>query len=206
MLTPRRTVRLLALSLAASGLSLAAPASAEPPVTVDDHVAMSEGESRPVDVLRNDSDPDGDEDLTVCRLAPRPDDAPYWVYFDEDRGVLRVGIDTDAPDEITITYFACDYESMVPGTLTISITHLKNVRVVKAARPGRIRITNPNDGRVTFYWGNFLIEQIDGVTRVDPLASKVVRVRGRRVDWYAEMRGGIEVGSGSVFRIEQPGQ
>ena len=55
-------VTLLAVPLAA------APAYADPPVTVDDTLEAYAGSFTQVDVLSNDSDPDGPEDLTVCRV------------------------------------------------------------------------------------------------------------------------------------------
>lgn len=202
----RRTLARFAAALALGGVAFvhaAAPASAAAPVTVDDAVAMSEGEERGINVLANDSDADGRAELTICRLAPAPEDAPYGASIYDNR--LHVYVHEDAPDEITITYYACDYQTLVPGTLTITVTHLEPVRVVKLARPGRISVVNPNDARITFWWGNFLIEQIDGVTRVDPHSRKVVRVRGRRVDWFATIGRNIDVGSGSVHPV-QPGR
>lgn len=170
-------------------------------MTVDDRVTMYEGEFRPVRVLANDSDPDGDE-LAICRVAPTPDDAPYSASVFEDR--LFVWVDKGAPDQVAITYYACDYETLVPATLTVSVLRTKPVRVVKAARPGRVRVTNLNDRRITFNWGNFFIEELDGSVRVDAHTTKVVRVHRTRVHWVATFGGRVDVDQGTVRGIEQP--
>lgn len=193
--------------LAVAGLVLAGlvaavpPAAAAPPVPVDDQVSMYEGESRSVRVLRNDSDPDGD-DLAICRVAAVPDDAAYSASVWENR--LYVFVDRGAPDQVEITYYACDYEALVPATLTISVQRVRPVRVVKAARPGRLRVTNLNDRRITFYWGNFFIEEVDGFVRVDAHASKVVRVHRTRVHWAATFGPRVDVDHGTVRGIELP--
>lgn len=188
---------LILASLTAS----AAPASAAPPVTVDDHVSMYERESGPVRVLLNDSDPDGD-DLAVCRVAPIPDDAAYAASVYQGR--LWVFVNRGAPDEIAVTYYACDHETLVPGTLTISVQRVKPVRVVKAARPGRVRVTNLNDRRIQFWWGNFFIEEVDGVVRVDAHATRVVRVHRTRIHWVATFGPRVDVDQGTVAGIELP--
>lgn len=195
------TTALLALVLGAGVVSPAAPASAAPPVTVDDEFSMYEGNSGRVPVLRNDSDPDGD-DLSVCRVAPVPDDAEYSASA--YRGRLYVHVDRGAPAEIAITYYACDRETLVPGTVTITVQRLKPVRVVKGARPGRVRVTNLNDRRITFYWGNFFIEQIDGIVRVDAGDTRVIRVHRTRIHWMATFGLRVDVDQGTLAGIELP--
>jgi hypothetical protein len=108
------------------------------------------------------------------------------------------------PTSSTSTYYACDHETLVPGTLTVSVQRVKPVRVVKAARPGRVRVTNLNDRRIQFWWGNFFIEEVDGVVRVDAGATRVVRVHRTRIHWVATFGPRVDVDQGTVAGIELP--
>ncbi|MEZ0577191.1 Ig-like domain-containing protein [Nocardioides sp. MH1] len=190
----------LALALAAAGLALAGPASAAAPVTHDDHKWMYPGQFRQIDVLANDSDPDGD-DLAVCRVTPAPDDANYFVDISGGKLVVFTG---DASEDIVITYYACDYETLVPATLTISFREVHEVQVVKADRPGRLRVTNDNNRPVSFLYGSFSEPRPDGHARVPANGSLVVRVHRHRIDWVAVLAQTVTVGVGSVRGIDLP--
>jgi len=178
-------------------------ASAAPPVTVDDEVTLYQGEYRSLNVLRNDSDPDGSDELELCRVAPEPAGAAYSASIYDGR--LMIYLDRDATGEIEISYYACDFETLVPGTVTVTVKEVKPVRVVKANRPGRVRVTNLNDRAIRFGWGNFFIEQIDGEVRVGPHDSRVIRTDRTRIHWYASFGYRVDVDSGTVAGIEQPG-
>lgn len=201
----RSCVRLLCgLALpAAVVISGTTPATAAPPVTVDDQGSMYEDQFKLFDVLDNDSDPDGSDDLALCRISPQDEQAPYFAWADGDQVAVDLR-DVQGPAEIVITYYACDYETLVPGTLTINVKAIEPVRVVKAARPGRIRVTNFNDRRVTFSWGNFFIEQIDGQVRVAAHDTAVVRVHRRTVHWIAMFGYQTVVDNGIVHGVELP--
>lgn len=191
----------LVLAVTATVTLVAAPASAAPPVAQDDHRSMYAGSGRAINVLRNDSDPDGDE-LAVCRVADVPDDADYHVFIDENRLVVFTG--GNLSGDITITYYACDFETLAPATLTISIKEIYRPKVVKAARPGRIRVTNDNDRAILFLYGNFREERPDGRARVEGHDSVVIRVHRHRIDWVAFLGREIIVGIGHVRGIELP--
>jgi len=200
----RRTCTALLVSavLAAGTTALAGPASAAPPVTVDDNVTMYAGGVRTVDVLANDSDADGKDTLTICRLGDNVETAHYVVGIED--GKLFVATDPGVTGQITITYYACDYETLTPGTLTISFKKVYPIRVTKLRRPGLLRVTNRNDRQVRFLWGSFKADNADGRTVVAPHDSTVVRVHRHRIDWVAMIGREALVGMGHVRNIALP--
>lgn len=193
-------VVLAAVVAATTTVTLASPASAEPPVAVDDNKTMYAGEGRAIDVLRNDSDPDGDE-LAICRVADVEGD-DYAVFVEDN--LLYVYTSGDRTENLVITYYACDFETLVPATLTISFKEIKPMKVVKLDRPGRLRVTNNNDRTVRFLYGSFDEDQPDGRTRVFAHDSVVIRVHRHKIDWVAFLGRGILVGIGHVRGIELP--
>jgi hypothetical protein len=192
----------LAVVVVGAGLATVAPASAAPPVAVDDHKWMYPGQFRTIDVLANDSDPDGDE-LAVCRVAPVPDDATYFVDLEE--GKLFVWTGEGATEDIVITYYACDYETLVPATLTISFREVTPVVVEKAQRPGRLRVTNDNDKPVSFLYGSFSEPKPDGRVKVPANSAVTVRVHRHKIDWIAILAHSVSAGFGHVRGIVLPG-
>lgn len=190
-----------ALVVVAAGLALAPPAAATPPVTQDDHKWMYPNQARVIDVLANDSDPDGD-DLDVCRLAPIPEDADYYVAVEDGSLLVFTG---EATDDIVLTYYACDYETLVPATLTISFREIQPITVEKAARPGRLRVTNDNDRTVAFLYGSFDEPRPDGRVKVPAHGTVVVVVERHRIDWIAIIARSVLAGIGHVRGIELPG-
>jgi hypothetical protein len=192
----------LAVLVAGAGLTVAAPASAAPPVAVDDHKWMYPGQFRTIDVLANDSDPDGD-DLAVCRLAPIPEDAPYFAGIED--GKVFVWASEDPTEDIVITYYACDYDTLVPATLTISFREIVPVVAEKAQRPGRIRVTNDNDRSVMFLYGSFREPRPDGRVKVPANGSMTVRVHRHTIDWIAILARSVPAGVGHVRGIVLPG-
>lgn len=199
----RVATSIVALVLAASaGVTLASPAAAAPPVAHDDHKWMYPNQYREIDVLANDSDPDGD-DLAICRLDEAGDDDDYFVGIEGDKIVVFTG--DDPGEDIVINYYVCDFETLVPATLTISFREVHPMKVVKLDRPGRLRVTNDNDRTVRFLYGSFRQNRPDGRTRVFPHDSVVIRVHRRTIDWVAYFaRGGTLVGFGHVRGIELP--
>lgn len=193
---------LFVLALAApAAVSLPSPATAAPPVVTDDHKWMFPNQGRSIDVLANDSDPDGD-DLAVCRVDV-PDGADYFAAPDGDRLVVFTG--EDPGHDIVIDYYVCDYETLVPATLTISFRELHPMKVVKLDRPGRLRVRNDNVRAVRFLYGDFDEERPDGRVRIEPESSVVIRVHRHRIDWIAFMaRNGLLIGIGHVRGIELP--
>lgn len=198
----RACAALLATALALTvATTVASPASAAPPVTVDDEVSVYPGQARLVDVLGNDSDPDGD-DLAVCRLADPGEHDTYYV--DITAGRIFIATSAESADPITITYYACDYETLVPATLTVSFKEIKPITVVKLDRPGRLKITNDNDARVRFLYGDFDERRPDGHVGIAPHDSAVVRVHRHTIDWVAILARSVLAGTGHVRHIQLP--
>ncbi len=195
-------VALILAVVAAVGATLAVPATAAPPVARDDRKSLYAGEGRLMDVLRNDSDPDGD-DLAVCRVQEAPDGADYFVFIEDDK--LFVFAAGNRERDLVITYYACDFETLAPATLTVSVRATYPMRVRKLARPGLLRVTNDNDRTVRFLYGSFRNERPDGRTRVFPSDSVVIRVHRRKIDWVAWFaRSGSLLGTGHVRGIKLP--
>ncbi|MDZ5619746.1 Ig-like domain-containing protein [Nocardioides bizhenqiangii] len=197
-----RAVAVVFALAACVGVTLAAPAAAAPPVVQDDHKWMYPNQFRTIDVLANDSDPDGDE-LAICRVDDGPEDAEYFAGVEDNK--LFVATGDDPGEDIVIHYYVCDFETLVPATLTISFRELHPIEVVKLDRPGLLRVSNDNSRVVRFLYGSFRQERPDGRTRVFPHDSVVIRVHRHRIDWLAYFpRGGILVGIGHVRGIELP--
>ena len=179
------TAAALAAAVLVSSL-LAAPASAAPPVTVDDEVTMWAADlgfgEVTADVLANDSDPDGDT-LALCRVGEVPADAPYFADVVGDQIMVFVLGEVTSP--ITITYYACDFETLVPGTLTVTLNTTEPIRVTKTDKPGVLRVTNPNDLQIGFLWGGPKESRADGRVRVPADDSVFVRVHRHRIIWVA---------------------
>ena len=120
------------------------------PVTTPDATSMYAGNARDVDVLANDTDadPDGAEDLAVCRMG----DETYRRVFAESVGdgvVFVYSLPSAKPGTYTFTYYACDFQTLVPGTLTVTIDAEPDV-TAKAlpGQPGKIKVTNPADFKI----------------------------------------------------------
>ncbi len=192
----------VALVLAASaGVTLASPAAADPPVVQDDHKWMYPNQGRSIDVLANDSDPDGDE-LAVCRVEEPPRDADYFVETNGDEILVYSGEDTG--EDIVIDYYVCDFETLVPATLTISFREIHPIQIAKLDRPGRLRVTNDNKRVVRFLYGSFRQDRPDGRVRVPAHDSVVIRVHRHKIDWIAILGRSVFLGSGTVRGIELP--
>ncbi|MDO9455803.1 Ig-like domain-containing protein [Nocardioides sp.] len=210
---PRRHQAILALA----GLGIAslvtalpaAPASADratdAPVTMADRLTIRGGAFGSVDVLRNDSDPDGDP-LEICRVDI-PDGTPLVDEFfdDVETGDPQVGTHLALlstgfePGTYTVTYYACDLDYLTPGTLTVTVTRTRPVRVRKVA-PHVVRFANPDNRFVRVSFIAFGPEDDfvnEGSLRLRPGQAKRVRVEGRRMFWSASAgRSGNSAGEG----------
>jgi hypothetical protein len=82
-------------------------------------------------------------------------------------------------------------------------TGVLSVSVTKTDRPGRLRVSNPNDTWVRFLWGTFRRAKPDGRKRIDAYRTVTIRVHRHRIDWIALLEGsGSQVaGQGSVRGI-----
>jgi len=168
---------LLSLTLA---LGVMATAEASPPVTRPDTVTVTAGTPTSIRPTANDTDPDGDE-LAICRLGKRP------------RGVFTEPVDGDLwiiaarPGTYTLHYYACDFQSLTRGTITIEVTKpvVPEVRVRKLRRPGKLRVVNRSDFGVTFLWGSLAKARPDGERWIRPGRRIVINVRRPSIVWVA---------------------
>ncbi|QCX26379.1 Ig-like domain-containing protein [Nocardioides jishulii] len=182
-----RLATLFATGMVAStlgALSLAAPANAAPPVVVNDTVTMYENTIALPVLLANDTDPDGDE-LKVCRIEEVLDGK---VMFAELFSMHLVIADVKSAGTYTFKYWACDFETLVPGTLTVvvkpspkmtlSVTKIKN-------RPGKLKVVNKNGYAIDFAWGHAEKGSPDKQVRIGKKKTKVISVRRKAVTWVA---------------------
>ncbi|MBJ7356055.1 Ig-like domain-containing protein [Nocardioides sp.] len=201
----RAAATLLTMALSALGLAVTAPAAqAAPPVTVPDATSMYAGNVREVDVLANDSDADGKDDLAVCRMGEKT----YRHVFADPvgEGLLFIYANPEAkPGTYTFTYYACDFETLVPGTVTVTIEPEPEV-TAKAlpGKPGKIKVTNPADVKIRFLYGSFEEEEPDGTVKVTKNSSVVLNVRRTRIDWIAYTRKGEFIRQGTIKNITLP--
>lgn len=217
-------VRALAvLAAAAAGLVLAAPADALPaeptaPVVTNDSVALWPYGSAVVDVLANDTDP-GDPDgsqLGLCRV-PEFDftttvssSAPVSIadlgQLFGSRSQLMVTTTRKAlPTPVDVDYYVCNYSFLAPAKITVTTRTPAPVLVRKVpGKPGRLKVTNRNDSRIQMIWSG-RTKHSGGSAPVRAHASKVVRVTGKTIRWFAMIGGSTNsgvAGHGAVHGIK----
>jgi hypothetical protein len=151
-------------------------ATGSPPVTVPDHAVVRADQPTPVDVLANDSDPDGDE-LQVCRLG----DLPRALRASQVQGgQLLVLPGRGARGTYTLTYYACDTSYLTPGTLTVRVRPPAPRFLIEplGPPPGKIRLVNQLK-HVTFHcqWHSLDSEKVLGKATVKPQSTVVITVR-----------------------------
>ncbi|MCW2776250.1 MAG: hypothetical protein JWN91_4576 [Nocardioides sp.] len=194
----RALTALAALTLGATLATVTPAYAAEPdpqaPVVVDDTVTMWPGQVRLVDVLANDTDPDGDgSDLALCRF-PDPDFSSGVIppvlamqYPDDTgelSGTLMVMADPRAQGTPTINYYVCDYDFLVPATLTVDIRDVAPVDVAKVpGRPGKLTVTNENEQPIHFWYGHPRASRPDAKVLVPAHETITVRVQRTRIVW-----------------------
>lgn len=165
-------------------VALAAPAQAAPPIVAPDTFTVHAGTVTDLDVLANDSDPDGDP-LAVCRVKEVLDGPVLFAQLD---GVPVVLADPRTTGTFTFTYYACDFETLVPGTITVHVKPPVKMRlkVVKLdRRPGKVRVVNKGRFPVAFAWGHAEETDPDGEIRIGKKKSRVITVRRRAITWVA---------------------
>lgn len=220
----RRLATALALTVTGAVLVATTPAtparaaSDQPPVAVDDTVRIYAGDLQTVDVLGNDSDPDGDAVLQACRvgtpstrhihITPPALTELANAYGASPTNNLELSVDPETPTgTYTVRYQACDTDYLVPATLTVQVIRLPQVRVTRMPhRPGHLRVTNPGDLKAIVGWMAPHGDDLDGVTRVLPHRSTVIAVTRHRIRWFAATAGSAHhyLGTGVVSHIRLP--
>jgi hypothetical protein len=211
-----------ALVVAGLGATTSQPAVAEgtsatsnrPPVAVDDEITVYPNDQVDLDLLANDSDPDGDA-VGVCRFGT-PTSHHLWVgalgfVTPGEPAPIGIGephlaVDGDTPPgDYTFPYQACDTEFLTAATVTVHVRRLPEVTVRRTSRPGFIRVHNPSGFRARFDWyGPGGVNEHDTVLR--PHSSRTVGVWNHRISWYASTAGGAQhaLGSGGLRHIAPP--
>jgi hypothetical protein len=212
-MTRTRRAAAILLTLAVSTLGLvvtAAPAQAAAPVTVADTAAMYPGNLVEVQPLANDTDADGDE-LAICRIA----DSTYKRVelidpgFDDDGEagdtLLLIARPSAKPGTYTFTYYACDFQTLVAGTITLTINEPPAI-TAKAlpGQPGKIKVTNPADFKIRYLYGSFKEPNPDGSVKIAKNSSVILTVRRTQIDWIAFTRKGDFLTQGRIKGIVLP--
>lgn len=184
----RLTARFAALCssvamVSALAVTVAAPAHAEPPVVGDDTLTMYANTLVLPDLLANDTDADGDE-LKVCRIQEVFE--PPVAFFDL-LGLQIVLADVGTEGTYEFTYYACDFETLVPGKLTVTVKPSPKaaLAVKKTKKPGKVRVVNRSNFPLDFAWGSAANENSDGEVRVGKKKSRLVTVRRTAITWMA---------------------
>lgn len=171
--------------LATTGATSATSASGDEPggarpVTVPDRVTVKALQGVSIDPLVNDSDPDGD-DLTICRLGPVPDGLSAFNLDDE------IMVQPQRGGTFTLDYYACDFEYLTKGTITVVATPatVLRVQVRKTHKPGRLRVVNHSSVKVSFAWGSVKEDRADGSRWLRPGQHTVFTVRRPSIVWVA---------------------
>jgi len=207
MRAPRRRLfggLVLTLGLAAPLTAVPAQAAeGSPPVTVADKVKLRFGQPTEVDVLANDTDPDGDQ-LEVCRLGSIP--RALEVFSSGPGEIFVAPARRNAAGVYTFTYYACDFEFLTPATVTVTVTAAPEIKVQKMPeRPGVLRVRNTAKFAIVFMYGSFRQPGPDGSVPIAGRNAKFVHVRRTRIDWLAvARRSGALIDTGSVRNITLP--
>lgn len=203
---PARLGALITTTLLASTLTvgLTGSAQAAPPVVVDDTMTIHGNTVHFLDqLLANDSDPDGDE-LAICRMKEVMNNK---VVFTNLLGFPILAAAPKTSGTFTFTYYACDFETLVPGTLTVHVKPAAkaNLKVTKLPkRPGKVKVTNRSGFPLDFSWGHATEELPDKRVRIAKKSTKVITVRRTAIAWEAyNERNGAEK-SGFLRGIKLP--
>ncbi len=192
-MSPRRAAGILAvLSLSLLGLAVpgvvpsAQAVTGSPPVTASDAVSVYAGSFTVFEPLSNDTDPDGDQ-LAVCRFDSGQ---ARGLLLETSEDQVGIGVRPKVePGVYTVTYYACDFSYLTPGTVTVTVLKHPDVKVTKVpGRPGRLRVTNPADFKIRFLWGSAQASRPEGNVSVAKHSSTVITVRSEKIIWVAYNR------------------
>jgi hypothetical protein len=213
----RRTAAGLALAIGTltTGLSagfVTAPAHAAsaPPVTQPDAATMFPGNIVAVFPIVNDTDADTDhDDLTVCRLGTeqyKKVQASFSDNGDPDGPELDVFSAPGAkPGAYTFTYYACDFDNLVPGTVTITVAAAPAITVTKVSgQPGKLKVHNPAAFPIRFLFGSFSEDNPDGTVVIPKGATVTISVHRAKIGWLAYDKSGNFLKIGRVSGIKLP--
>jgi hypothetical protein len=200
---PRRvigTLTVLAVSLVGVSSTPGAQAvTGSPPVTAPDSVTVYQGNIATLEPINNDHDPDNDQ-LALCRLEPRQVHGLVVVNVGNEIAILaKPGV---KPGAYTLTYYACDFSYLTPGTITVTVVRLPKISVQRIpSNPGHLRVTNPSDLKIRFLYGSPREKRPDGTVAIDKESRVVIPVHRTRIFWIAFSRKAGLIGQGHVDGI-----
>ena len=165
---------------------------------------MYAGNGREVDVLANDTDADSRRPGGLPAGATRPTSKVFAESFG-DGVIFAYSLPGAKPGTYTFTYYACDFQALVPGTLTVTIEPEPEV-TAKAlpGQPGKIKVTNPADFKIRYFYGSFKEPEPDGIVKIAKNSSVVLSVRRTQIDWIAYTRKGDFLTQGRIKNIKLP--
>jgi len=178
-------------------------ATGSPPVTTPDVGTMYPGNVAAVFPVNNDHDADNDL-LTICRLGTEHYKGLEVAFLGNEFDVFSTP--SVQPGTYVYTYYACDFSTLTPGTITITVAEPPQIKVKKiSGRPGKVRITNPADFKIRFLYGSFREERPDGNLVIKADSSKVITVHRTRIDWVAyDRKVEVFLATGKVLNIRLP--
>jgi hypothetical protein len=110
----------LALACDTATVSVTVDPVADPPVAANDTVTTEEGEAVVIDVVANDSDPDGDLDPATVEIVSPPSDGTATV---DAAGRITYDPDPDYVGSDTFTYRVCDAQGACStATVTVAVS------------------------------------------------------------------------------------
>jgi hypothetical protein len=198
----RKYLRGVVAATALSLVALTAPADATtgaPPTPKGDHYTLTAGDFRVLDVLANDTDPDGDK-LAVCRVR----NVPRGLIAESDQD--RVLLGAFNPGTYTFTYYACDYSYLAPATVTVTVNPAPKMYLVvrKSEHPGMLRVANRGKFRFQFMFGSYKEDKPDRAFMVKAHSSQLVPVRRTSLIWVAVNPRFLSFRTGIIRGIELP--
>lgn len=192
----------LVVGVLAAAPSATADEATDAPETVNDTLAIDGGGFGRVDVLKNDTDPNGDE-LAVCRVDV-PDDVPLFV--DNLDGLLYIGAARNRSATYEITYYACDFDYLTPATVTVTVTRIPPVEASKiAGHPGRVKFTNSGEKKIVVLYGSRREPRPDGRVALPAHTSAAISTKRTSLFYLGFVPStGTFAGQGTVRNIAQP--
>jgi len=179
----RKSLRFAVAAMALSLVAIATPAGAvtgSPPTPADDQVTVREGDFKAVNLLANDTDPDGDT-LEICRFGTLPD----ALFVEQDGDQTYIG--AERAGTFTFTYYACDLSYLSPATVTVTVQKPPPmfIHVHKSIHVGKIRVSNRGSYRFQFAYGSYKAKRADGMFYLRPHTSRLVAVQRHSLIWFA---------------------
>lgn len=191
--------------VATATLAGPAPASAAPQATAD-AFSMYAGGTYTVDPVANDrsvfSLPQTSGPLTLCGLSGVDG---RRLYVEQDGNTLVVEVADDLEGTTAFSYEVCQGDRRAPGTVTIDVARLRDVRATRPAGTRRtVRFTNRNPVPVTVLYGRVSSARADAVVTLPPGRSTTITTARRAIYWlgvHSDRGVVLVVGDGTVQRL-----